>query len=80
MFPLQIFDNLFHSCFIESDFLNEGDKLLLIMLALKLDNSQIASLLNIPPSNMKVRKSYIKKKIKKNAAKISDMEWVMRLF
>lgn len=80
IFPSQMFDNIFHPCFAVSDFLIESDKLLLIMLALKLDNSQIAALSNILPSRLKARKSYIKKKIMENADKINDMGQILALF
>lgn len=79
LFPVQTFDNLFHSS-PALGFLTKTDKLLLIMLALKLDNQQIAAFLNIPPVNLKSRKAYIKKKIMENADRIDDFERIVALF
>jgi len=60
--------------------LSEGDRLLLAMLAMKLDNSQIAAFLNINSVNLKSRKTYLKKKLKENASSIHNFEQIMSLF
>ncbi len=61
LFLSQISNNLIELS-SEQNFLNEGDHLLLAMLAMKLENSQIAAFLNINLVNLKSRKTYLKKK------------------
>lgn len=79
LFLSQIFNNLIELS-TEQNFLNEGDHLLLAMLAMKLENSQIAAFLNINMVNLKSRKTYLKKKLKENASLINNFEQVMSLF
>lgn len=79
LFLSQIFNNLIELP-SEQDLLNEADRLLLIMLALKLDNSQIAAFLNTTLDNLKSRKSYLKRKLKLNASFIGNFVQLMSLF
>ena len=79
LFLSQIFNNLIEFS-SEQNFLSEGDRLLLAMLAMKLDNSQIAAFLNINSVNLKSRKTYLKKKLKENASSIHNFEQIMSLF
>lgn len=79
LFLSQIFNNLIELS-SEQNFLNEGDHFLLAMLAMKLENSQIAAFLNINLVNLKSRKTYLKKKLKENASLVNNFEQVMSLF
>lgn len=79
LFLSQIFNNLIELS-SEQNFLSEGDRLLLAMLAMKLDNSQIAAFLNINLVNLKSRKTYLKKKLKENASSINNFEQIMSFF
>jgi cell division protein FtsL len=79
LFLSQISNNLIELS-SEQNFLNEGDHLLLAMLAMKLENSQIAAFLNINLVNLKSRKTYLKKKLKENASSINNFEQIMSLF
>lgn len=79
LFPVQMFETLIDSS-AQLGFLTEKDKLLLILLTLKLDNTQIAALLNTTPVNLKSKKSYLKKKIMENASTIDNFEQLTALF
>lgn len=79
LFLSSVFKDLIHLP-TEYSFLTTGDRLLLVMLALKLDNSQIAAFMNVSPDNLKSRKTYLKKKLKEHAALIGNFEGLISLF
>lgn len=62
------------------ELLTETDRLLLVMLALRTDNSLIAALLNTTLVNLKSKKSYLKKKIIEHASYFDNFEQIIQLF
>ena len=62
------------------DVFSQSDRLLLLMLAEHTPNEQIAALLNTNTSNLKTRKSYLKKKIIEKATPDNHFEALLSLF
>jgi len=79
LFLSEMFNNFIHLS-KEQNFLKESDRLLIVMLALKLENSQITVFLNTNLNNLKSKKNYLKKKLTENASYIYNYEYVISLF
>ena len=62
------------------EILNPSDRLLLFMLAIKAENENIAALLNTTSTNLKSRKSYLKRKIMNNVDNFDNLEALLSLF
>jgi|AGTN01.1.fsa_nt_gi hypothetical protein len=62
------------------DYLNYNDRLILFMLACKVENSQIAALLNTTPTSFKARKTQLKKKIAQKTDHLPDAEKLSGFF
>ena len=61
-------------------FLNHHECLILFMMAEKMENAQIAALLNTTNDSFKARKSQLKKKISLKAQDSSDLNTLLNLF
>ena len=79
LFPSQIFEDIL-DVHQGLEMLTETDRLLLIMLAMKIDTMQIASLLHTTPANLKSKKSYLKKKIMENKSSFDHFDNLISLF
>ena len=62
------------------ELLTPSDRLLILMLAIEVDNNDIAALLNTTPTNFKSKKSYLKKKIQTNAEKLDNYDFLLSIF
>ena len=62
------------------DKLNLTDRMLLFLLSVGADNSYIIAMLNTTPDNLKAKKSYLKKKIRKNASYFDNPDYLLSLF
>ena len=79
LFSSQIFEDIL-DVHQGLELLSETDRLLLIMLAMKADTMQIASLLHTTPANLKSKKSYLKKKIMENKFSFDHFDNLISLF
>jgi len=79
LFSSQIFEDIL-DVHQGLELLSETDRLLLIMLAMKADTMQIASLLHTTPANLKSKKSYLKKKIMGNKSSFDHFDNLISLF
>jgi tetratricopeptide (TPR) repeat protein len=79
LFPSQIFEDIL-DVHQGLELLTETDRLLLIMLTMKIDAMQIASLLHTTPANLKSKKSYLKKKIMENKSSFDHFDNLISLF
>ena len=62
------------------ELLNPSDRLLILMLAIDVDNNNIAALLNTTPMNLKSKKSYLKKKLQNNADQFDNYDFLISIF
>lgn len=79
LFSSQIFEDIL-DVHQGLELLTETDRLLLIMLAMKTDTVQIASLLHTTSANLKSKKSYLKKKIMENKSSFDHFDNLISLF
>jgi len=79
LFPSQIFEDIL-DVHQGLEILTETDRIFLIMLAMKIDAMQIASLLHTTPANLKSKKSYLKKKIMENKSSFDQFDNLISLF